>query len=58
MSQKILLMKTMLSFKITAGINRRGKLTDQLKRSQIENIIENWDENRLSFFMKNTKGKV
>ena len=54
MSQKILLMKTMLSFKITAGINRRGKLTDQLKRSQ----IENWDENRLSFFMKNTKGKV
>ena len=56
--KQYLCLKKLLSFKITAGINRRGKLTDQLKRSQIENIIENWDENRLSFFMKNTKGKV
>ena len=36
------------------------KLTDQLKKSQIENIIENWDENHLSSlgkvrFFENTK---
>ena len=42
-------MKTNLALKITAEVNKRMKVTNQLNRLEFENSIENWEENRSSF---------
>ena len=42
-------MKTNLALKITAGIDKRMKLTHLLKRLEFENSIENWEEDHSSF---------